>query len=156
MGLPLAERKTNPPPRLGFKVCNTKTNPGPFYFLSCKYSIFHSSYLYPPALSTLLLYLGIFNMNYITFRIIEIFKTYLFKKKLWRKINNVVICTRIFCFNWNIQNKIIIGHWDVELAMILSVFLFFQVFTGVLIPACEHPKEKNSSKWWLVIRTFLK
>jgi len=46
-------------------------------------------------------------------------------------------------FTWNLQNKIIIGHWDVELAMILSVFLFFQVFTGVLVPACEHPKEKK-------------
>jgi hypothetical protein len=56
------------------------------------------------------------------------------------------------CFNmhknffktWNIQNKIIIGHWDVELAMILSMFLFFQVFIWVLVPpACEHPKEKK-------------
>jgi len=40
-------------------------------------------------------------------------------------------------FTWNPQNKIIIGHWDVELAMILSVFIF-QVFGGVLVPACEH------------------
>jgi hypothetical protein len=30
--------------------------------------------------------------------------------------------------------------------MILSVFIF-QVFAGVLVPACEHPKEKNSNKW---------
>ncbi len=70
----------------------------PLYFLSCKYVIFHSSHLYPPALSTLLSYLGSFNMNYIAFRIIEIFKTYLFKKELWKKVMNVLICTRIFCF----------------------------------------------------------
>jgi hypothetical protein len=51
-----------------------------------------------------------------------------------------------FFFTWNLQNKIIIGHWDVELAMILSMFLFFQVFTGVLVPACEHPKEKKKQE----------
>jgi len=58
-------------------------------------------------------------------------------------------------FTWNPQNKIIIEHWDVELAMILSVFVF-QVFAGVWVLACEHPKEKNSNKWWLVIKTFQK
>jgi len=35
---------------------------------------------------------------------------------------------KIFFLTWNIQNKIIIGHSNVELAMILSVFLFFQSF----------------------------
>jgi hypothetical protein len=115
----------------------------PLYFLSCKYLIFHSSHLYPPALSTLLSYLGSFNMNYITFRIIESFKTYLFKKIIMKENKECFNMHKIF-FTWNIQNKIIIGHWDVELAMILSLFLFFQVFTGVLVPpACEHPKEKK-------------
>jgi hypothetical protein len=26
------------------------------------------------------------------------------------------------------------------------MFLFFQVFTGVLVPACEHPKEKKIAR----------
>ncbi len=95
-------------------------------------------------------------MNYITFRTVKTGKSYLFKeKKLWRKIKSVLICTRIFFFTWNPQNNIIIGHWDVELAMILTVFIF-QVFAGELVPACGHPKEKNSNKWWLVIKTFPK
>jgi len=47
-----------------------------------------------------------------------------------------------FFLTWNLQNKIIIGHWDVELAMILSVFTF-QVFVGVLVLGCELPKEKK-------------
>jgi hypothetical protein len=95
-------------------------------------------------------------MNYITFRTVEIGKPYLFKeKKLWKKIKSVLICTRTYFFTWNPQNKIIIGHWDVELAMILSVFIF-QVFVGVLVPTYEHPKEKNSNKWWFVIKTFQK
>jgi hypothetical protein len=29
-----------------------------------------------------------------------------------------------FVFTWNLQNHIIIGHWDAEFAMILSVFVF--------------------------------
>jgi hypothetical protein len=50
----------------------------------------------------------------------------------------------ILFFTWNLQNKIIIGHWDVELAMILSVFIF-QVFVGVLVLGCELPKEKKKT-----------
>jgi len=46
----------------------------------------------------------------------------------------------IYIYTWNLQNKIIIRHWDVELAMILNVFIF-QVFARVLIPTCEHPKK---------------
>jgi len=88
-------------------------------------------------------------MNYVPFRIIQIDKRYLFKgKKLWNRIRSVLICTRIFFFTWNFQNKIIIGHWDVELAMILSV-LIFQVFVGVLILACEHPPEKINGDLFL-------
>jgi len=70
----------------------------PLYFLSCKYSIFHFSHLYPPALSTSLSSLGSFNVNYITFRIIENFKTYLFKKRIMKENKSALICTRIFCF----------------------------------------------------------
>jgi hypothetical protein len=93
-------------------------------------------------------------MNYITSKIV---KPYLFKeKKLWRKINNVLICTRIYIYiTWNLQNKIIIQHWDVELAIIFNVFIF-QVFAEVLVPTCEHSKEKKNNKWWLVIKTFQK
>jgi hypothetical protein len=40
--------------------------------------------------------------------------------------------------------------------MVFSMFLLFQVFIGVLVLACEHPKEKNNNKWWLVIKTFQK
>ncbi len=60
----------------------------------------------------------------------------------------------MYFFTWKFQNKIIIGHWDVELAMILSVFLFFQVFTGVLVPACEHPKEKITINGDLLLEPF--
>jgi hypothetical protein len=58
-------------------------------------------------------------MNYITFRTVEIGKPYLFEeKKLWRKKN-------VLIFTWNLQNKIIIEHWDVELPSYI-VFLFFK------------------------------
>jgi hypothetical protein len=127
-------------------VCNTKGNRGPypFTFSLASVSILQSSWLYAPALSPLIRsYLSSFNMNYITFRTVETGKPYLFKEKqLWRKIKSVLICTRIYFFTWNPQNKIVIGHWDVELAIILSVFIF-QVFAGEFVPACEHAKEKK-------------
>jgi len=39
--------------------------------------------------------------------------------------------------------------------MTFNVFIF-QVFVGMLVPACEHSKEKNNNKWWFVIKTFQK
>jgi hypothetical protein len=34
------------------------------------------------------------------------------------------------------------------------VFLFFQVFTGVLVPACEHPKKKEAINGDLLLEPF--
>jgi len=95
-------------------------------------------------------------MNYITFKTVEIVKPYLFKEKTFMKENKN-------CFNMykniyiyitlNIQNKIIIWHWDVELAMIFNVFIF-QVFVRVLVPTCEHSKEKITINGDLLLKPF--
>jgi hypothetical protein len=39
--------------------------------------------------------------------------------------------------------------------MIFNVFIF-QFFARVLVPACEHSKEKKSNKWWFFIKIFYK
>jgi hypothetical protein len=88
LGLPLAERKTNPPPltRLGFRMCNTKKTVDPFTYSLASVSILQSSRLYAPALSPFIQsYLSSFNTNYITFRTVEIGKPYLFKEKNYEK-----------------------------------------------------------------------
>jgi len=74
------------------------SGPYPFTFSLASVSILQSSWLYALALSPLIWsYLSNFNMNYITFRTVEIGKLNLFKeKKLWKKIKSVLICSRIF------------------------------------------------------------
>jgi hypothetical protein len=84
LGLPLVERKTNPPPAVVSECATKKKNHGPypFTFSLASVSILQSSQLYALVFSPLLRsYLSGLHMNYITFRTIEIGKPYLFKEK---------------------------------------------------------------------------
>ncbi len=110
-------------PLLVSECATQKKDHGPYPLLS--FLQMFQSYNAPALSPFIRSYLRSFDMNYITFRTVEIGKPYLFeKKKLWRK-KNVLICTRIYFFTWNLQNKIIIEHWDVELPSYI-VFLFFK------------------------------
>jgi hypothetical protein len=84
LGLLLAERKIDPSPTMVSECATQKKNPAtyPFTFSLASVSILQSSWLYAPALCPLIRsYLSSFNMNYITFRTVEISKPYIFKEK---------------------------------------------------------------------------
>jgi len=78
LGLPLPERKTNPSPLVSECATQKKTmDPIPLLSLLQMFQSFNA-----PALSPLIRsYLSSFDMNYITFRTVEIGKPYLFKEK---------------------------------------------------------------------------
>jgi hypothetical protein len=64
------------------------------------------------------------------------------KKKKMKENKECFNMYKNIFFTWNLQNKIIIRHWDVELAMIFNVFIF-QVFAKVLVPNVSIPKKKK-------------